>query len=298
MAVAKGLPRMGDNMDLSQILPIAAKYALPALYALVVFLIGKWIAGRVFAGAERGFNRSPNADPSLSRFFASLLKYIVLFVAIMAALTVLGVDTSSFSAAILGMGAAMAFVLQGSLSNIAAGVMLMIFRPMKIGDEVEIGGTSGVVTDIQLTATRLKSADNVEKIVSNSNVWGGTIRNNTSLGKRRLDMVFGVDYGADIDKAIKVLTETASKHDLVLETPAPWAKVVNLNESSVDLELRAWCKASDYKGLKVSISQPVKAAFDKAGIGIPYPHGIKISKSVKTSKARDRIARLKSIKNS
>jgi len=289
---------MGIFMDLSQFLPLAAKYALPALYALIVFLVGKWISNRVFTGAERAFNRSPNSDPSLSRFFASILKYIILFVVIMAALTVLGINTSSFSAAILGMGAAMAFVLQGSLSNIAAGVMMMIFRPMKIGDEVVVGDAAGVVTDIQLTATRLKSADNVEKIISNSKVWGGTIRNNSSLGKRRLDMVFGVDYSADIDKVIKVLTETATKHDLVLADPAPWAKVVNLNESSVDLELRAWCQSSDYKGLKVSISQPVKEAFDKAGIGIPYPHEIKISKSVKTSKGRDRLARLKTLKNS
>ena len=285
-------------MDISQIIPFVGRYALPILGALVVFWIGKWIAGKASAGAERALNRAPNSDPSLSRFFASLVRYIILVAAVMAALTVMGIDTSSFAAVVLGLGAAMAFVLQGSLSNIAAGVMLMLFKPFKLGDEVEVGDTKGVVTSIELTVTRLKSADNVEKIISNSNVWGGTIRNNSSLGKRRLDMVFGVDYGADIDKTIKVLTETAAKDPRVHADPAPWAKVVNLNESSVDLELRAWCDAKDYKGLKVSISQPIKAALDKAGIGIPYPHGTKIKQSVKTSKARNRMAKLTKLKNS
>jgi len=157
----------------------------------------------------------------------------------------------------------MAFVLQGSLSNIAAGVMLMLFKPFNIGDDVEIGGVTGKVTDISITATRLKSTDNREFIVANGEVWGGTISNHSSLGDRRLDMQFGISYDEDIDKAIATLKQAASEHPLVLDTPAPWAKVVNLNESSVDLELRAWCKASDYKALTVSISQPVKEAFNR-----------------------------------
>ncbi len=271
---------------------------MPFIGALVVFWVGKWIANRIASASERTLNRAPNADPDLSRFFASLIKYIILVAAVMAALTVLGIDTSSFAAIVLGLGAAMAFVLQGSLSNIAAGVMLMLFKPFKLGDEVEVGDTKGVVTSIELTATRLKSSDNVEKIISNGNVWGGTIRNNTSLGKRRLDMVFGVDYSADIDQTIKALTETAANDPRVHADPAPWAKVVNLNESSVDLELRAWCDAKDYKGLKVSISQPIKAALDKASIGIPYPHEIKFKQKVKSSKARNRLARLTKLRNS
>ena len=284
-------------MDISQIIPLVGKYALPVIGALVVFWIGKWVSNRAQTASERVFNRAPNADPSLSRFFASLIKFLILIAAAMAALTVLGIDTSSFAAVVLGMGAAMAFVLQGSLSNLAAGVMLMIFKPFKIGDDVEVGDAKGVVTSIELTATRLKSADNVEKIISNANVWGGTIRNKSSLGNRRLDMVFGVDYSADIDQTIKALTETAAKDPRIHADPAPWAKVVNLNESSVDLELRVWCAAKDYKGLKVSISQPIKEALDKAGIGIPYPHEIKIKQKIKDSKARDRVARLTKLRN-
>ncbi len=285
-------------MDLSQVGPLIGQYAIPAVSALIVFLIGKMIAGKIYTGSERMFNRAPNSDPSLSRFFASLLKYAVLVAVVIAALTILGLDMSAFASVILGMGAAMAFVLQGSLSNIAAGVMLMIFRPFSIGQDVEIAGVSGRVMEIGLTATRLKTTDNKEIIISNGQIWGGTIRNNNSLGDRRMDMVFGVDYNADIDQAIDAITKAASAHPLVKAEPAPWAKVVNLNDSSVDIELRAWCKASDYKGLKVSISQPVKQALDKAGIGIPYPHGVKIKQSVKNSKARDRVARLQSLRNS
>ncbi len=286
------------NFDVSQLGPLAIQYGLPLLGALVVFWIGRIIAGKVYKGSERMFNRGANSDPTLSRFFASILKYLILVAAILAALTVLGVDTSSFAAIVLGLGAAMAFVLQGSLSNIAAGVMLMIFRPFKIGDEIKAADASGKVKEIGLTATRLTTVDNKEVIISNGKIWGGTIENNSSLGDRRLDMVFGIDYSADIDTAIKAITDAASAHPLVVTEPAPWAKVVNLNDSSIDLELRAWCKSSDYKGLKVSISQPVKVALDKAGIGIPYPHETKIKQSVKKSKARDRLARLQSLRNS
>jgi len=286
------------NFDVSQLGPLAVKYGIPLFGALIVFWIGRMIAGKVYTGSERMFNRGANSDPSLSRFFASILKYLVLVAAIIAALTILGIDTSGLTAAIAGLGAAMAFVLQGSLSNLAAGVMLMIFRPFKVGDEIKAADASGKVKEIGMTATRLTTVDNKEVIIANGKIWGGTIENNSSLGDRRMDMVFGINYNADIDKAIKVITDAARAHPAVQAEPAPWAKVVNLNESSVDIELRAWCKSGDYKGLKVSISQPVKAALDKAGIGIPYPHGTKIKQSVKHSKARDRLARLKSLRNS
>lgn len=286
------------DFSIEGILPLVMKCGPLLLGAIVVFFIGRMIARRLGRSTENILNKRPDPEPTLSRFAGSVVKFLILLFTIIAALTVLGVDTSSFSAMVLGFGAAMGFVLQGSLSNIAAGVMLMLFRPYKIGDEIEAGGVAGKVTDIGITATRMKTTDNREIIVSNGAVWGGTIVNNSSLGERRLDMVFGIDYSADIDTAISALTVTAAAHPMVLDKPAPWAKVVNLNESSVDLELRAWCKAGDYRALKASISQPVKSALDKAGIGIPYPHEIKISQHVKNSKARDRLARLKSLRNS
>lgn len=268
-------------MDVSNILSIVIKYAVPAVLALLVLWIGRLIARKASKGTEHALNRSPKADASLSVFFAGLVGYLILIAAVIAALTVLGVDTSSITVAVLGMGAAMAFVLQDSLSNLAAGVMLMIFRPFNLGDEVQIGGERGTVTSMEMTATRLKTTDNTEIIIANGKIWGGIVKNYSSLGQRRLDMDFGISYDADINTAIAAITKAAADHPLVLSEPAPWAKVVYLNESSVDLQLRAWCNAADYKALKVSISQPIKHALDAANIGIPYPHGIKIKAETK-----------------
>lgn len=286
------------NLDLAEIVPLIAKYAIPVLGALVVFWIGRMIANRLGRVTENAMNKRPESEPTLSRFAGSVVKFLILIFTIIAALTVIGIDTSSFSAIVLGLGAAMGFILQGSLSNVAAGVMLMLFRPFKIGDEIEAGGVAGKVTEIGLTATRMKSTDSREFIVSNGDVWGGTIVNNSSLGERRFDRQYNFTYETDMDQAIEVLKQTAAEHPLVLAEPAPWAKVVELGESTVLIELRAWCKASDYRALSASISQPMKEAFVKAGFEKAYPREIKLSQHVKNSKGRNRLARLKSLRNS
>lgn len=268
------------------------------LLALFVFVVGRWLSSRISSGVENGFNKAPNANATLSRFFASLVRYIILLVAIIAALTVLGVNTSSLTGMVLGLGVAIAFILKDSLSDVAAGVMLMIFRPYNVGDEVEIDGTKGVVQAIAITATRMKTRNNVEIIVQNSKAWGGVVRNHNAFGKRRLDMVFGISYDADIDTAIQAMTSAAAADPRVYKDPAPWAKVVNLGESSVDIELRMWSDYNDMRNIKVDISQPVKAALDAAGVGIPYPHEVVVKQKVRQSKARDRIAKLTKLRNS
>jgi len=279
-----------------KILTIATTYAVPMALALLIFFIGSRIARLIGSKAEMGFNKAPNSDPSLSRFFASLIRYLLLVIIVMAALSVLGVNTSPIFGLIAASGAAMAFILQGALSNVAAGVMLILFRPYKVGDEVEIGGSRGKVSSIDLTATTLNTVDNVKVIVANGKAWGDTIKNYTSMGARRLDRDFGISYDADIDKAIKAITSAAAANPRVHSEPAPWAKVVNLGDNSVDIQLRAWCDASDYKALSTEISQPVKEALDAAGIGIPYPHEIKIKQHVKSSKGQDRLNRLKALR--
>lgn len=271
-------------------------YAVPAVIALIILLIGFKIAKVVAAKAESAFSKAPNSDTSLSRFFASLIKFAIMLIVAMAALSFIGVDTTSIFGIIAASGAAFAFILQGSLSNIAAGVMLIFFKPYQIGDEVEIGGARGKVKSIEMTATRLSTTDNVEIIVANGKVWGGTIKNYTSMGARRFDKNFGISYDGDINKAIKAITKAAASNPRVHADPAPWAKVVNLGDSSVDIQLRAWCDAGDYKALSTEISQPVKQALDKAGIGIPYPHEVKIKQHVKKSKGRDSLAKFKALK--
>jgi len=283
-------------MDIETVLPLITTYAVPVLLALVILFIGCRFAQGIANRLESSFNKAPNSDPGLSRFFASLIKFGLMLVVAMTALTVIGVDTTSIFGVIAASGAAMAFVLQGALSNVAAGVMLILFKPYKIGDEVEIGGSKGKVDAIEMTATRLSTVDKVEIIVANGKVWGGTIKNYTSMGVRRLDKDFGISYDGNIDEAIQAITQAAAENPRVHSTPAPWAKVVNLGDSSVDIQLRAWCDATDYKALSTEISQPVKAALDAAGIGIPYPHQVKIKQKIKSSKARDRVARLTALR--
>jgi len=155
----------------SNILSIATTYAVPLVLALLIFFIGSRIARTISSKAEMGFNKAANSDPGLSRFFASLIRYLLLVIVIMAALSVLGVDTTPIFGLIAASGAALAFILQGALGNVAAGVMLILFRPFKVGDEVEIGGSRGKVTGIELTATTLSTTDNVNVIVANGKVW-------------------------------------------------------------------------------------------------------------------------------
>ena len=195
-------------MTIEKAVSLALPYVVPAIVALIVLFFGLRIARAIASRAETGFNKVPNSDPSLSRFFASLVRYLLFVVVIMAALSILGVDTSPIFGLIAASGAALAFVLQGALGNVAAGVMLILFRPFKIGDEIDTGGVTGVVTGIELTATRLKTSDNIEIIVANGDIWGGTIKNRTSMGARRLDRDFGISYDADILSLIHISEPT------------------------------------------------------------------------------------------
>jgi len=283
-------------MELDKILSWVAAFTVPVIIALVIILIGFRVAKKLAGILETNLNKAPNSDVALSRFFASLLRYLLMLVVVMAALSVFGVDTTAIVGMIAASGAALAFVLQGTLSNFAAGVMLMLFKPYKVGDEVEVGGARGKVRHIELTATRLTTTDNIDVIVANGKVWGGVIKNYTSMGPRRFDKDFGISYNGDIDTAIKAITAAAAANPRVHADPAPWAKVVNLGDSSVDIQLRAWCDAADYKALSTEISQPVKEALDAAGVEIPYPHEVKIKQSVKTSKARNRSKRLRALR--
>ncbi|MDA8708852.1 mechanosensitive ion channel family protein, partial [Hellea sp.] len=151
------------------------------------------------------------------------------------------------------------------------------FRPYKLGDYVGVAGEEGVVTDLNIFTTQLSTIDNVEVIIANGEAWGSTIKNFTSMGVRRVDVDYGIHYDDDIDKAIKIITDTASAHpDVLTEPAAPWAKVVLLNESSVDIQSRAWCRAEHYWDVMFDLNKSIKEAFDKGGITIPYPTSIEL----------------------
>jgi len=286
-----------SNFDISAIVQSGLEKAPAILLALLVFVVGRWISSKFSRAVEIGMNKSANPNPTLARFIAGLVRTLILVGIVIIILRIIGIDTSPLTAIVLGLGVAIAFILKDALSDIAAGVMLMLFRPYKIGDEVEIGGTKGVVVAIENFATRMKTRDNIEIIISNGKTWSGVIRNHTAMGARRLDKVFGVSYDADLNIAIKAIIDAAASDDRVYADPAPWAKVVKLNDSSVDIELRIWCDYDDHRKIKMDISQTIKAALDAAEIGIPYPHEIKIRQKVKHSKARDRVRKLAALKN-
>lgn len=247
--------------------------------ALVVIWIGMAIARRVSRGIGEWTAKNPRIDTTIGNFFSNIARYVVIIAAILLAISLLGVEVASVIGIFAAMTLAIGLALQGSMSNVAAGLLLIILRPFHVGDYVEIAGEEGTVEDLNIFTTTLRTLDNVQIIVSNGEVRGSTIKNLTTLGVRRVDVDFGIDYGDDINKAIKIITDTATKDDRVLSEPgAPWAKVSCLNDSSVDIQMRVWCKPEDYWDVRFDLLKAVKEAFDAGGISIPYPHVVEITK--------------------
>jgi small conductance mechanosensitive channel len=257
------------------ILPYAVRGIIALLILWIGFKVARW-AGNL---AQKNLEKAPNIDATLSKFLGSLVRYAVMAMVAIAAIGQVGVQTASLVAIFGAAGLAIGLALQGTLSNIAAGVMLMLFRPFKLGDLVRVAGEEGVVSEMNIFTTNLKTVDNIHVIIGNGDIFGSTIQNLTSLGLRRVDNDFGIDYEDDIDKAMKIITQTAAKHPQVLSEPAePWAKVVSLGDSSVNLQSRVWAKSEDYWDVMFDLNKSVKEAFDKGGISIPYPISVELDK--------------------
>ncbi|MEL6688324.1 MAG: mechanosensitive ion channel domain-containing protein, partial [Pseudomonadota bacterium] len=261
-------------MNLGQ---LALPYAVQGVIALLILWIGFKVARWVGSLAQRNLVKAPNVDATLAKFLGSLVRYALMAFVVIAAVDRIGIQIAGLLAIFGAAGLAIGLALQGTLSNIAAGVMLMLFRPFKIGDYVRVAGEEGVVSDLNIFTTELKTVDNIHVIIGNGDIFGTTIQNLTSLGVRRVDNDFGIDYEDDIDKAIKIITETAAKHPKVLTEPAgPWAKVVGLGDSSVNIQSRVWSKSEDYWDVMFDLNKSVKEAFDKGGITIPYPISVEL----------------------
>ena len=249
-----------------------------AIKALVVLVVG-WMAAGMIAGlVRRRINAAPQIDPTLGNFVASMVKWVVLAIVLVAVLGIFGIQATSVVAILGAASLAIGLALQGTLSDLAAGVMLVVFRPYKLGQFVDIGGTSGTVKDLNLFTTELVTPDNVQIIVPNGQSWGSIITNYSAHETRRVDLVFGIDYGDSADAAMAVILEIAAADERVHKDPEPWVRVTNLGDSSVDLTARLWCAAADYWDLKFEMTKAVKEAFDAKGISIPYPHSVEIHK--------------------
>lgn len=246
--------------------------------ALIVLVLG-WILARAIAGmVRRHINKTPQIDPTLGNFAASVVKWVILAMVLVAVLGIFGIEATSIVAILGAASLAIGLALQGTLSDLAAGVMLVVFRPYKLGQYVDIGGTAGTVLDLNLFTTELVTPDNVQIIVPNGQAWGSVITNFSAHDTRRVDLVFGIDYGDNADEAMKIILDIAKADNRVHTDPEPWARVTNLGDSSVDLTARLWCNAADYWDVKFETTKTVKEAFDSKGVSIPYPHSVEIQK--------------------
>lgn len=255
----------------AEVMTVITTYGLDVIGAIVILVVGWWLSGRVSSIVRKALSKSKHVDSTLESFFASLVKYAIIIFTVIAVLNQFGVQTTSFIAVLGAAGLAIGLALQGTLSNIAAGVMLLIFRPFHVGDFIDGGGVTGTVKSISLFITELATPDNVKIIVPNADLWGTSIKNFSANPKRRVDFVFGIGYGDDIDKAIKEVLALMEKDERVDAEPAPMCVVSNLGDSSVDLTCRVWCNAADYWGIKFDMTKAVKQRFDKTGISIPFP---------------------------
>jgi len=261
-------------MDLQKYIDIitqyASEYTLKIVAALLIFIIGKMIIKKLTAVAKLLMTKA-KVDNTLIEFAESLIYFILLLVVVLAALNALGINTTSFLAVFGAAGLAIGLALQGSLANVGAAVLIIIFRPFKIGDFIEAGGAVGTVEDINLFSTIIAPVDNRTIIVPNSSIIGGNIINYSKKSERRVDHVFGIGYDDDLKLAKETLLQIIADDKRVLDEPAPFVGVGELGDSSVNFTFRAWVKNEDYWDVHFDMLEKVKLTFDEKGISIPYP---------------------------
>ena len=258
--------------------PYLLPFGLRAIGALVLVVVGLRIASWLSGLVRKQAARNPQIDVTLSNFFASLVQWAIIAAVAIATLQVFGVQATSFVAVLGALTLAIGLSMQGALGNIAAGVMIMVFRPYKLGDYIEAADVSGTVKDISLFQTILATPDNIKVIVPNSQAIDDVIKNYSGFDQRRVDVTFGIDYDDDMDRAIRIIQAVIEDDARILRDPEPFVRVVNLGDSSVDIASRSWVNSSDYWPVKLDILHKVKAAFDREGISIPYPHRTLVQK--------------------
>ncbi|MDD9901062.1 MAG: mechanosensitive ion channel [Alphaproteobacteria bacterium] len=245
-------------------------YGLKILGALAIFLVGKWVVGLGVRFVQRLMEKA-GVDKTLRSFGGNILHALGLAVVILAVLGQVGVQTASLVAVLGAAGLAVGLALQGSLSNFAAGVMIILFRPFRVGDYIEAASVAGSVHDLSIFTTTLTTPDNKTVIVPNANITSSNIINYSAQERRRVDLVFGIGYGDDIKKAKEILTRLVKEDPRVLAEPEPVIAVAELGDSSVNFWVRPWVKTSDFWPFKFEIVEKVKLAFDAEGVTIPFP---------------------------
>ena len=245
-------------------------YGVKIIVALIIFFVGKMIARWVGRLTQTAMIKK-QVDPALQHFVSSLVYYGLLVFVVIAAMAQVGIQTASFIAVVGAAGLAIGLALQGALANFAAGFLILLLRPFRIGDYVEIAGTAGTVDKIMIFNTELTTPDNKKIIIPNGRITADNITNYSANDTRRVDLVMGISYGDDIDKAKQVINEVLAADERVLKEPEPTVKVAQLADSSVNIIVRPWAKTADYWGLYWDLTENLKKRFDQEGITIPFP---------------------------
>jgi small conductance mechanosensitive channel len=250
---------------------VLATYGINVVGALVIIVVGFMVAGWARRTLERTLSRSGKMDPTLVRFFGSLVRYAIIAFVIIAALQRFGVEATGLVAVFGAAGLAIGLALQGTLSNVAAGVMLLMFRPFKIGDFVDTGGKVGTVKEVGLFTTELATGDNVKVIVPNGQIWGSAISNFSANPTRRVDLMMGIDYGDNIDTAMATINRVIGEESRALTDPESTVAVAELADSSVNIVVRVWVNSADYWGVRWDLTKKLKEQLEADGISIPFP---------------------------
>jgi small conductance mechanosensitive channel len=255
---------------MENIISTISPYIMNIIIALLIFVIGKYVAKTITKVTKKVLDKS-KLDKTLKVFLGNVIYGLLLIVVVLTALTKLGVETTSFIAILGALGLAAGLAFQSTLSNISAGVMIVIFRPFSIGDFIEAGGVAGIVEELNLFNTVFKTPDNKVIIVANSNIIGRNITNYSLKETRRVDFVFGIGYDDDLKLAKDTLQNIINKDTRILKDPLPFVAVGELADSSVNFTVRVWVKSEDYWAVHFDTIEKVKLTFDKKGISIPYP---------------------------
>jgi len=259
-----------QNLDPQALLEMAQPFAVNLILALVIYLAGSWLARRLVS-LTRTLMKKRQLDEALAEFIGSILSVLLTFVVALIALEQVGIDTTSLLALLGAAGLAVGLALKDSLSNFAAGVMLILFKPFKIGDFVEAGGIAGIVERISIFSTQLRTGDNRQIIVPNAGIYGDVITNFSAKATRRIDLVIGISYDDNIKQARDIIQQILDQEERILADPEPVIVVGELGDSSVNLWVRPWVKTADYWPVHWQLLETIKTTFDEQGISIPFP---------------------------
>lgn len=269
----------GQAVAIAKLGDVLADLAVNLTIAVLIFVVALWLSGWAAKLTREAIHRIPktHSDETLADFASSFVRYVVVVIGVIAVLRRLGVETTSIIAVLGAASLAIGLALQGALTNVAAGVMILLFRPYRVGDQVLIAGKTGTVRRLDLFNTEIRAFDNLKIVVPNGKAFGDVVVNYTAIGRRRIEITVGVGYDDDLDKALATAIACAAADPRILKDPAPWAKVTELAPSTVNITLRCWTSPNGFWDVRYDLLKTVKETFDKEGISLPFPTQVSLN---------------------